>query len=151
MILFFISIVTKPAFKAYTSAIVLLIGNQFSASFSVSSYLSTIFAASHTTLNLTMCTIIIGSVQIVGTYVTTLLCDKYGRRLLMLVSSLGSSVCLAAFGCFTYFAQDYDLSAVGWLPLVILACYICIVNIGLVGCVFVLLLELFPAKVGYLK
>ncbi|KAH8352345.1 hypothetical protein KR084_003519 [Drosophila pseudotakahashii] len=139
--------VTKPAFRAYTSAIVLMIANQFSASFCVSSYLSTIFAASHTTLNLTLCTIVIGSVQIVGTYVTTLLCDKYGRRILMLVSSLGSSVCLAAFGCFTYFAQDYDLSAVGWLPLVILSCYVCLVNIGLVGCVFVLLLELFPAKI----
>lgn len=142
--------VTKPAFKAYASAAVLLIANQFSGSFCVSSYLSTIFAASHTTLNLTMCTIVIGCVQIVGTYATTLLCDKYGRRILMLVSSSGSAVCLVVFGGFTYFAQSYDLTAFGWLPLVILSCYVFLCNIGLVGCVFVLLLEFFPAKVCFL-
>ncbi|KAH8368899.1 hypothetical protein KR200_001001, partial [Drosophila serrata] len=142
-----IFLVTKPAFKAYTSAIVLLISNQFSASFCVSSYLSTIFAASNTTLNMTMCTIVIGSVQIVGTYATTLLCDKYGRRILMLVSSSGAAICLAIFGSYTYFAKIYDLTALGWLPLVILACYVFLCNIGLVGCVFVLLLEFFPTKI----
>ncbi|KAH8283131.1 hypothetical protein KR054_012329, partial [Drosophila jambulina] len=147
---FFILSVTKPAFKAYASAAVVLISNQFSASFCVSSYLSTIFAASHTTLNMTMCTVVIGSVQIVGTYATTLLCDKYGRRILMLVSSSGAAICLAVFGSYTYFAQIYDLTAVGWLPLVILALYVFLCNIGLVGCVFVLLLEFFPNKVGFL-
>ncbi|KAH8267460.1 hypothetical protein KR018_005249, partial [Drosophila ironensis] len=139
--------VTKPAFRAYISALVLIIGNQFSGSFCFSSYLSTIFAESHTTLDLTMCTIIIGFLQIVGTYVTSLLCDKYGRRILLLVSASGSSCCLLAFGCFTYFARRHDLSSVGWLPLLIISCYVFLCNIGLVGCLFVVLVELFPAKI----
>jgi len=122
--------------------------NQFSASFCVTTYLSDVFAASHTTLNLSMCTIIIGALQIVGNYVTTLLCDKYGRRILMLTSTSGASACLLAFGTFTFFAATTDLTMVGWLPLVILSLFVLFCNIGMVGCLFVVLVELFPAKVG---
>lgn len=106
------------------------------------------FAASHTTLDLGMCTIVIGVLQIVGNYATTLLCDKYGRRILMLTSTAGAAICLVAFGCYTYYAQEYDLSSVGWLPLVILSFYVFLCNIGMVGCMFVVLVELFPSKVG---
>ncbi|XP_068151048.1 facilitated trehalose transporter Tret1 [Drosophila tropicalis] len=137
----------RPAFKAYASAFVLLMSNQFSGSFCVTTYVADIFTASHTTLDVNTCTIIIGVMQIVGNYVTTLLCDKYGRRILMLVSTLGASLCLAAFGAYTYFAQLYDLTAVGWLPLLILSLYVFLCNIGLVGCLFVVLVEVFPNKI----
>ncbi|EDW29084.1 GL18608 [Drosophila persimilis] len=139
--------ITRPAFKAYASALTLLICNQFSGSFCITTYLSDIFAASHTTLDVGMCTIVIGVLQIVGNYVTTLLCDKYGRRILMLISTSGAAVCLATFGCFTFFASRNDLSLVGWLPLVILSFYVFLCNIGMVGCLFVVLVELFPAKI----
>ncbi|XP_017047519.1 facilitated trehalose transporter Tret1 [Drosophila ficusphila] len=142
--------ITKPAFKAYASAAVLLICNQFSASFCITTYLSDVFAASYTNLNLGMCTILIGAIQIVGNYVATLLCDNYGRRVLILTSASGASVCLLAFGTFTFFAKDLkaeDLSVVGWLPLVILSFFVFLCNIGMVGCLFVLLVELFPSKI----
>ncbi|KAH8283130.1 hypothetical protein KR054_012328 [Drosophila jambulina] len=139
--------ITKPAFKAYASAAVVLLSNQFSGSFCVTTYLSDVFAASHTTLDVGMCTIVIGVLQIVGNYATTLLCDNYGRRILMLTSTGGASMCLVAFGCFTYFAREYDLSAVGWLPLLILSCYVFLCNIGMVGCMFVVIVELFPSKI----
>ncbi|KAH8368900.1 hypothetical protein KR200_001005 [Drosophila serrata] len=139
--------ITKPAFKAYASAAVLLIANQFSASFCVTTYLSDVFAASHTTLDVGMCTIVIGVLQIVGNYATTLLCDKYGRRILMLTSTGGASLCLISFGFYTYYAQEYDLSSVGWLPLLILSFYVFLCNIGIVGCMFVVLVELFPSKI----
>ncbi|KAH8334417.1 hypothetical protein KR059_009960 [Drosophila kikkawai] len=138
---------TKPAFKAYASAGVVLACNQFSASFCVTTYLSDVFAASHTTLDVGMCTIVIGVLQIVGNYATTLLCDKYGRRILMLTSTGGASMCLVAFACFVYYAQEYDLSSVGWLPLLILSLYVFLCNIGMVGCMFVVLVELFPSKI----
>lgn len=66
----------------------------------------------------------------------------------MLTSTLGASVCLTAFGTFTFFAETADLSSVDWLPLVILSCFVFLCNIGLVGCLFVVLVELFPAKVS---
>ncbi|XP_064541799.1 facilitated trehalose transporter Tret1 isoform X2 [Drosophila montana] len=94
-----------------------------------------------------MCTIVIGAVQIVGTYTTTLICDQFGRKILLLISTLGAGICLAAFGCFTYFAKLYDLSALGWLPLVLLSLDVFLCNIGLVGVFFVVLVEVMPAKI----
>lgn len=96
-----------------------------------------------------MCTIVIGVLQIVGNYVTTLLCDKYGRRILMLTSTSGAAVCLLAFGFYTHYAKSNDLSVVGWLPLAILSVYVFMCNIGMVGCLFVVLVEVFPAKVSW--
>lgn len=110
--------------------------------------MSDVFTLSHTTLDIGMCTIIIGVIQIVGTYTTTLLCDRFGRKILLLISSLGCGICLAAFGSFTYFAERYDLSSVGWMPLLLLSLDVFLCNIGLVGVLFVVLVELMPAKVS---
>jgi len=107
-----------------------------------------IFEISHTTLDVGMCTIVIGVVQIIGTITTILLCDRYGRKILLMLSSFGASICLAAFGFYIYFAERYDLSAVDWLPLVLLALEIFLCHIGLVGIFFVVLVEAMPARVS---
>ncbi|XP_023170728.2 uncharacterized protein LOC111599335 [Drosophila hydei] len=139
--------VTPRALKAYSIAIMLIFTNQFTGTFCFASYMSDVFALSHTTLDIGMCTIIIGVIQIVGTYTTTLICDRFGRKILLLISSLGCGICLAAFGSFTYFAERYDLSSVGWMPLLLLSLDVFVCNIGLVGVLFVVLVELMPAKI----
>ncbi|XP_017854019.1 facilitated trehalose transporter Tret1 [Drosophila busckii] len=138
---------TKAALKAYGIAFVLLIVNQFSGLFAMVNYMSDIFAASGSTLNPDNCTIFIGVVQILGTYGTTLLCDIWGRKILLVVSSAGVVFSLSALGLFTYFAARYDLSDWSWLPLLCMSLYIFLGNIGLIGCFFVVLVELFPVKI----
>ncbi|TDG53575.1 hypothetical protein AWZ03_000390 [Drosophila navojoa] len=138
---------TRPALKAYSMAILLIFTNQFTGTFCFASYMSDVFTLSHTTLDIGICTIIIGVVQIVGTYTTTLLCDRFGRKILLLISCLGCGICLAAFGSFTYFAERYDLSSVGWMPLLLLSLDVFLCNIGLVGVLFVVLVELMPGKI----
>ncbi|EDW11065.2 uncharacterized protein Dmoj_GI16752 [Drosophila mojavensis] len=138
---------TRPALKAYSMAILLIFTNQFTGTFCFASYMSDVFTLSHTTLDIGMCTIIIGVIQIVGTYTTTLLCDRFGRKILLLISSLGCGICLATFGSFTYFAERYDLSSVGWMPLLLLSLDVFLCNIGLVGVLFVVLVEQMPAKI----
>ncbi|XP_030554914.1 facilitated trehalose transporter Tret1 [Drosophila novamexicana] len=138
---------TRPALKAYAIAMVLILSNQFTGTFCFITYMSDTFALSHTTLDISMCTIVIGAVQIVGTYTTTLICDRFGRKILLLISTLGAGICLAAFGCFTYLAKLYDLSVLGWLPLLLLSLDVFLCNIGLVGVFFVVLVEVMPAKI----
>ncbi|XP_030383924.1 facilitated trehalose transporter Tret1-like [Scaptodrosophila lebanonensis] len=140
---------TGQALKAYGTAIVLLLTYQFSGIFCITSYLADVFAASHTSLNANACTIVVGVVQIMGNYTTTLLCDKYGRKILLLVSCLGCAASLAAFGCFTHYADDasHDVAGTGWLPLMLLSLDIFLGSMGLVGCSVVLMVELFPAKI----
>ncbi|XP_030383922.1 LOW QUALITY PROTEIN: facilitated trehalose transporter Tret1 [Scaptodrosophila lebanonensis] len=140
-------LVTKPALKAFAAATVLCLGYQFSGTFSFINYMSTIFAASGSVWDVNTCTIIIGVVQIVGVYTSTILVDIIGRRILMLISTLGLGLGCIAFGCFTYFAQRQDLTAFNWLPLVLMVLIIYLGNIGLIGLFFVVLVELFPVKI----
>ncbi|XP_034474253.1 facilitated trehalose transporter Tret1 [Drosophila innubila] len=138
---------SRSAFKAYAPAAVLLIVNQFSGLFAMVSYMSDIFDMSGSTMDPDTCTIIIGIVQILGTYATTLLCDISGRRILLVASSGGVAVSLTGFGFFTYFATWYDLKEWSWVPLVLMSLCIFMGNIGLVGCFFMVLVELFPLKI----
>ncbi|EDW84920.1 uncharacterized protein Dwil_GK12884 [Drosophila willistoni] len=139
--------VTPAALKAYAIATALVITNQFSCIFPLINFMSTIFAQSGSQMNPDTCTIIVGAVQLLGTYGTTLLCDICGRKLLLLVSTAGVAISLTAFGLFTHFAQIYDLSEWSWLPLVFMSSYIFLGNIGLIGCFVVCLVELFPYKI----
>ncbi|EDW85307.1 uncharacterized protein Dwil_GK18460 [Drosophila willistoni] len=140
-------LITKPAIKAFTSSIVLSTGYQFSGVFSFINYMSDIFASSGSILDVNTCTIIVGVVQIVGVYTSTMFVDIVGRRILMLISTLGIGLGCIAFGCFTFYAQEYDLSGFNWLPLVLMILIIYLANIGLIGLFFVVLVELFPAKI----
>ncbi|XP_064541801.1 facilitated trehalose transporter Tret1-2 homolog [Drosophila montana] len=140
-------LITKPALKAFAASVVLSMGYQFSGIFSFINYMSTIFEASGSILDVNTCTIIIGVVQIVGVYTSTIFVDIIGRRILMLISTLGVALGCIVFGCFTYYAQQYDLSDVNWLPLVLMIIIIYLGNVGLIGVFFVVLVELFPAKI----
>ncbi|TDG53573.1 hypothetical protein AWZ03_000388 [Drosophila navojoa] len=138
---------TRPAIRAYGSAIVLVIVNQFSGLFAMINYMSDIFALSGSTMDPDTCTIVIGIVQILGSYTTTLLCDIWGRRILLIVSSAGVAISLTSFGLYSYYAQWYDLSEWSWVPLLFMSSYIFLGNVGLIGCFFVALVEVFPLKI----
>ncbi|KAH8263048.1 hypothetical protein KR044_003680 [Drosophila immigrans] len=138
---------TRAAIRGYGMAAVIVIANQFSGVFTMVNYMTDIFAKSGSTMDPNTSTIIIGSVQLFGAYVSTMLCDVFGRRALMLVSSGGVALSLTAFGFFTYFTQLYDLSQWSWVPAAIMSVDIFLGNIGLVSCLFVLMVEMYPLKI----
>lgn len=128
-------------------AFVIIVANQFSGVFTMVNYMSDIFARSGSTMDPNTSTIIIGFVQLLGAYVTTLVCDIIGRRTLMLISSAGVAISLSGFAFFSYFGQLYDLSEWSWVPAAIMSVDIFLGNIGLVSCIFVLIVEMYPLKV----
>ncbi|XP_034667866.1 facilitated trehalose transporter Tret1-like [Drosophila subobscura] len=140
-------LITKPALKAFGGAAVLCAGLRFSNISSFITYTSDIFAASGSVLDVNTCTIIIGVVQIVGVYTSTMFVDIVGRRLLMLLSTMGVGLGCIAFGCYTYFAGIYDLSQFNWLPLMLMILIIYLANIGINSLFSLVMVELFPAKI----
>ncbi|XP_062123495.1 facilitated trehalose transporter Tret1-like [Drosophila sulfurigaster albostrigata] len=140
-------LITKPALKAFAGAFILLSGYEFGGIFSFVNYMSDIFKATGVLLDVNTWTIIIGVVQIVGVYTSTIFVDIIGRRILMLISTLGVGLGCIAFGFFTYYAQIYDLQYLNWLPLVLMVAIIYVGNVGISGIFFVVLVELFPAKI----
>ncbi|EDW85306.1 uncharacterized protein Dwil_GK18459 [Drosophila willistoni] len=143
----FRDLLTKPALKGFASAMVLTLGHQCSGIFSFVNYMSTVFAASGSVFDVNTCTIIIGVFQIIGVYTSTMCVDIIGRRILMLISTFGIGLGCILFGFFTYYAQQYDLSRWNWIPLVLMIILVYLANVGLNGLIFLVLVELFPAKI----
>lgn len=94
-------------------------------------YAKEIFEKCGTTINPDHSSIIIGSLQVIMTYLSGLLVDRTGRRVLLLVSDSIMAVCLLALGAFFYAKeQGYDVSDVTWVPLASLSIYISVFSLG---------------------
>lgn len=61
-------------------------------------YAETIFREENSTLNLTLCTVILGIVQVPATYISTMLVDRTGRKVLLMTSSSVMGACLVVLG-----------------------------------------------------
>ncbi|XP_037957109.1 facilitated trehalose transporter Tret1-like [Teleopsis dalmanni] len=140
---------TKNALKAFATGLILMLVNIFSGVFAFVNYMSTIFDKSKADLDPDTNTIIIGVVQIVGTYTATVLVDRYGRKILMIVSTGSMSLGLAAFGMYAFFVEEIevDLSSYSWLPLLLMAFVIFMANVGVNAVSFIILVEVMPAKI----
>lgn len=127
--------------------IVLCVLCQGCGAFTIICYAATIFQGTGAKMDPSISGIILGVVQIFGTYVSTILVDNVGRRPLLIVSAGGSIVGLSTVGVFSYLhSTGQDLSAVDWIPVVSLSFVIFISNTGLVCLPFVMLTELLSAK-----
>ncbi|KAH8391771.1 hypothetical protein KR215_002775 [Drosophila sulfurigaster] len=140
----------KTAVKAIVTGLVLMIANIFTGTFAFINYMSNIFQAVHTQLEPNTNTIIIGAVQIVGTLASIYLVDRYGRKILLVLSCAGSALGTAAFGIYAFYAEEteVDLSAFSaWLPVTIMAFIIFVANVGVISVTMVVLVEVLPYKI----
>uniref|UniRef100_A0A182S7B0 Major facilitator superfamily (MFS) profile domain-containing protein n=1 Tax=Anopheles maculatus TaxID=74869 RepID=A0A182S7B0_9DIPT len=123
--------------------------NQFCGCFYMMNYAQSVFAESGSVLSLpaSLSVIVVGLIQLVGCYVCTLLVDRSGRKILLLISSAGLTLGQSVFASYCYGqTMGLDLTAFGWVPLL---CFSVIVFIGTVGVgtmPFVVLAEIMPQK-----
>lgn len=139
--------VCADSLKAFFTAFMLMALNQFSGSFAFFNYMSDIFAQTGTDIDPNTCTIIMGVAQITGTCLTMIMVDRFGRKLLMLVSSGGMAVGLIGFGMYIQFTSIELKLQYNWLPLVIMTCIILIASIGVIALLFTVIVEILPNKV----
>lgn len=70
--------------------------------------------------------------QTVATIVASVLVEKSGRRMLLLISSIGMSICLGVLGYYFKLKDSgADVSTITWLPLGSLLTYIVLYALGL--------------------
>ncbi|KAH8267473.1 hypothetical protein KR018_006737 [Drosophila ironensis] len=140
----------KRSLKALATGLVLMVANIFTGTFAFINYMSNIFEAVHTQLNPNTNTIIIGAVQIAGTLASMYLVDRYGRKILLIVSCCGSGLGAAAFGLYAFYAEEteVDLSAYSaWLPVCLMSFIIFIANVGVISVTMVVLVEVLPQRI----
>lgn len=129
------AITKKTAIKALVICYSLMLFQQLSGINAVIFNTSAIFASANVTIAPAIATIIIGVMQVLATFTSSLVVDKLGRRILLLLSALVMCVCLTALGVF-FFLQDTHgkdssiVQMIGWLPVIALSLFIIAFSLG---------------------
>ena len=121
--------------------------NQFTGSFAIINYSTKIFSLSGSDLDPNISTIIIGILQIIGTYISTLLVDRCGRKILLTISSFGMCLGYGTIGLYSFLYNNMNLTGYNWIPIWSISFVIFMASIGVNPLVFVVLVEILPDKV----
>lgn len=122
--------------------------SQFSGTFTISSYAAIIFTESGSALPPNLSAIVIGTVQIFGTYTASTLIDRLGRKMLLLISTSCSALALVVTAIYTYLGHTgHDVTPYNVLPVISISIYIYVSAAGIIPVPYVLVNEMFPRKV----
>ncbi|CAG7828155.1 unnamed protein product [Allacma fusca] len=127
----------------------LMLFQQLSGVNAVIFYTTDIFTDAGSSLAPSMCTVIIGTVQVLASLVSSLLMDKAGRKVLLLFSDLVMSLFLVGLGFFFYLKEfNPEFAAqIGWLPLASLIAFIIAMSVGFGPIPWLMMGELLPPHV----
>lgn len=112
-------------------------------------YTGFIFEAADTGIDGALATIIVGIMQVIATFVASMVIDRLGRRILLLGSISVMGLCTVFLGIYFYMF-DRDKSSVeglGWLPVVSLCVYIIAFSLGFGPIPWVMIGELFATDI----
>lgn len=122
--------------------------NQGCGCFALLNYTAIIFESAGCSLTPTIAAIIVGLIQLVGTYVSTMLVERAGRKLLLLISAVGC--CLSQLSMATHIylkTSGYDTSAFDWVPVAAFSFMLFIASLGLLTLPFLVIFEILPVKI----
>lgn len=135
--------------KALIIGITLITVNQMSGCFALINYTAQIFKDAGASLHPNISAIIVGIIQIAGSYGATLFVDKTNRKVLYIISATGTGIGLAAMGAFSYLQSiQYDVSSFSWIPLASLSLVIFVASLGILPLAFIVLSEILPQQVN---
>lgn len=139
---------SKGLLKAFVISVGLVAFQQFTGVCAVLFYAQDIFANAGSKLDPAVCSIIIGAVMFITSFLTPLLVDRLGRKILLLSSAVGMVLTEAALGIYCLLKdKHYDVSAVALLPVISLMAYIITYNFGFGPLPWTVMGELFPANI----
>ncbi|XP_041983518.1 facilitated trehalose transporter Tret1-2 homolog [Aricia agestis] len=90
--------------------------------------------------------ILIDSVRLVMSVVACIVCKRFGRRPLCIISGIFTALSMMGLSIFLYLT-DSKPTNMTWIPLTCLMVYICAISIGLVPLPWMMCGELFPTHV----
>lgn len=133
--------------KSVRRGLMLCVGTTFVQQFSginpVVSYLQPIFELSAVRLQPELASAIIGAVQIIMTTISSIIVDRLGRKILLLLSATGIYTSLTILGLYLYF----NFASLNWLPILCLIIYMMSFNVGLSPIPWTLMGELFAPDI----
>ncbi|XP_076234757.1 facilitated trehalose transporter Tret1 [Calliopsis andreniformis] len=139
---------SKATIRAYIISYGLMIFQQLSGVNTVVFYASDIFEKAGSTLESKYSAIIVGAIQIIAVLASSLLVDRLGRRILLLLSIIFLFLATFVLGVYFYLQQiKEDVSAISWIPLLAVCVFICLFNFGFGPLPWMMLGEIFAPEV----
>lgn len=140
--------VTPTNLRAMLIAPILMAVAQFSGVSILVCYAATIFGNTGSSIDPNTSTVVLGITQLIGTISATILIDRLGRRILLIVSTTFSAISLCVIATYTLFNEfDYDLEEWNWIPVVSFSMFIFVSAIGINPVPYVIVSEVLPQKV----
>lgn len=121
--------------KALMISFGLMFFQQMSGINAVIFYTSNIFMSAGSTIPEKVASIIVGAMQFIATLVSTLVVDRMGRRILLLLSAAVMSICAMLLGVFFYLKDRSGMSEdeilnIGFLPILSLSIFVIVFSLG---------------------
>lgn len=139
---------SKGLFRGFVTCMGLMMAQQLTGINAFLSYMQSIFDAAGSSVPSDVSAVVIGIVQVIMVVITTVVCDKSGRRILLLISASGSFLAQISLGVFFYLKDSgYDVSSLSWLPIASLLFFIVCFNLGYAPLVWAIMGELFPPNI----
>lgn len=156
----------NPGRRAFFIGLGLAFLNQFSGCTSMLMYTGIIFKQSGSNLSSNSSTIIVGLIQLIGSFITTQLVERAGRKVLKInfiissdfhklfyfqilyaISTVGTALSYIIFGTYMLLkSMEYEVEEFNWVPVVSFSSIIFIATWGILTLPCVVISEIFPAK-----
>lgn len=144
----FIVPVNRDALKGLSIGISLILFQQFSANFPIVCYSVMIYKKVESSIDPYTSSIITAVSLLCGSLASAYLADLCGRKLLNIISFLGSAAGLFTVALYQYLQLNgYDLSSYQWIPVVCLSLCIFISSAGITPLSILCCLEYTPPNV----
>lgn len=135
--------------RAFIISVGLMAFQQLSGISVVLSYAQPIFKQAGTSLAPEVCSMLVGLVQLISSFLSSALSDRLGRKILLIVSSIGMVLSEGPLGVYSYLKDEtsIDVSGVSFLPILLLMIYILTYNVGSGSLPWTIMGELYPSNV----
>lgn len=111
-------------------------------------YTTTIFRESGSSISPEISAIILGVIQLFGTYIATFLVDRSGRKILLLCSSTGTAFCLFILGVYNYLHKNgIHVKPYSWISILSFSGMMFLAACGIIPLMFVIIAEVMPENV----
>lgn len=107
-------------------------------------YTVPIFKSAGSTMDASVCGIIVSAVQVLMTFGSSLLIERAGRKVLLLISSAVMGFCLFVLGVYFHLKDNgHNVAFIGWIPLLSVILFIITFSIGFGPIPWLMMGELF--------
>lgn len=140
---------SRQNIKVIAISLGLMFFQQFSGINALIFYTTDIFEMAGSSIPKDTCTIIVGLVNFVSTFLATLVIDRLGRKVLLYISSCVMVVTLVILSAYFFVKKNTDISVegYGWIPLASLVIYVLGFSLGFGPIPWLMMGEILPSKI----